>query len=94
MSLEVTVEEGLQDYLAENRVKSPVGTRAQANPLKIEGIKADGKDQGTPTYWRVTASSNGRDLRLVAVQVELRQRTLAFSGLLGMICLIAWLVTY
>jgi len=63
-------------------------------PWKWMDTQRFAADRGTPTIWRVTNDLNGPRLQLVSSQIEQRQRAIALSVLIGLLCLVAWLVTY
>jgi hypothetical protein len=50
--------------------------------------------RGTPTYWHAGAGSLVPHLQLVAVQFQQTQQALGLSGLVLLLILIGWLLSY
>ncbi len=85
---------------AENRAKLPPAFRklpsAQDDQSNLATITPGGllAEQGMPSYWRAEGGTLAPRLQLIPVAVQAKQHALGFSGLLIVLLLLAWIVSY
>jgi hypothetical protein len=75
------------------RMPPPSGEKTDRDLL----VEASGDllvEEGIPTYWQAGAGMGVPHLRLVAVGVQQTQKALGLSGLLVILVLLAWIVSY
>src|SRR5260370_30127694 len=77
------------------------GHRAEIPPDErgIDGARGTSSDdvrtqQGTPTYWQVSADSGEPQVRLNAIQTEQTRRAFGYSWLLLVLFLVAWVMPF
>jgi hypothetical protein len=80
---------------AEKHAGDALATTASAEVAIVQrALNVEDLSSGTPTYWRAGENSLVPRLRLVAFQFQHSQQALGFSGLILVVLLIAWLVSY
>jgi hypothetical protein len=75
------------------RLRAEDSSAAESRP-PLKGPVDFLAEQGTPTRWRATSADGPPELRLVAVEIEQAEHALGFTGLLLVLVLLAWIVSY
>src|SRR5262249_1291421 len=78
---------------AEERADASPAAGNSADALNI-GTSAFVDADGIPTYWQASPGSSGPRLQLAAVEQEKSRQAFALTGLLVLLCLIAWFMSY
>jgi hypothetical protein len=80
---------------AEKHAGDALATTGSAEVAILQrALNVEDLSSGTATYWRAGENSLLPRLRLVAIQFQRSQQALGFSGLILVVLLIAWLVSY
>jgi hypothetical protein len=75
------------------RTPSPSGEKRDHDPF-VEASRDLLVEEGIPTYWQAGAGTVVPHLHLVSVQVQRTQQALGLSGLLVVLVLLAWIMSY